>query len=93
MIQSLAGIDVDDAARKLECTVRTIWRDLQVLERAGFPLDGDKAADGHWSIWKLQEEFKLGPIANQIESGTYLLYDGACGTDGMLTVAEEIGAS
>ena len=28
------------------------------------------------------------PIADQIESGTYLLYDGACGTGGMLTVAE-----
>ena len=29
------------------------------------------------------------PIADQIKSGTYLLYDGACGTGGMLTVAEE----
>ena len=29
------------------------------------------------------------PIADQIESGTYLLYDCACGTGGMLTVAEE----
>ncbi len=29
------------------------------------------------------------PIANEIESGTYLLYDGACGTGGMLSVAED----
>jgi type I restriction enzyme M protein len=29
------------------------------------------------------------PIADQIESGSYLLYDGAMGTGGMLTVAEE----
>ena len=29
------------------------------------------------------------PVAEEIESGTYLLYDGACGTGGMLTVAEE----
>lgn len=29
------------------------------------------------------------PIAKQLTSGTYLLYDGACGTGGMLTVAEE----
>jgi len=29
------------------------------------------------------------PIADQIDSGTYLVYDGACGTGGMLTVAEE----
>ncbi len=28
------------------------------------------------------------PIADYIESGTYLLNDGACGTGGMLTVAE-----
>lgn len=28
------------------------------------------------------------PIADKIESGTYLVYDGACGTGGMLTVAE-----
>jgi type I restriction enzyme M protein len=83
------GIAVDDAARKLECTVRAIWRDLQGLERAGFRLYDDKAADGRWSIWKLEEDFKLGPIADQIESGTYLLYDGASGTDGMLTVAKE----
>lgn len=29
------------------------------------------------------------PVADKIESGTYLVYDGACGTGGMLTVAEE----
>ncbi len=29
------------------------------------------------------------PIADQIESGTYLVYDGTCGTGGMVTVAEE----
>jgi len=29
------------------------------------------------------------PIADQITSGTYLVYDGACGTGGMLTVAED----
>ncbi len=29
------------------------------------------------------------PVADAIESGTWLVYDGACGTGGMLTVAEE----
>ena len=29
------------------------------------------------------------PVANEVLSGTYLVYDGACGTGGMLTVAEE----
>ena len=60
MIQSPAGVAVDDAARKLDCTIRTIWRDLRVLEQAGFPLYGDKDANGRRSIWKLQEDFKLG---------------------------------
>ena len=30
------------------------------------------------------------PVADQIRSATYLLYDGACGTGGMLTVAEDV---
>ena len=29
------------------------------------------------------------PVAEQVSSGTYLVYDGACGTGGMLTVAED----
>ena len=30
------------------------------------------------------------PVADRVESGTYLIYDGACGTGGMLTVAEDV---
>lgn len=60
MIQSPAGIAVEDAARKLGCTVRTIWRDLRVLEQAGFPLYDDKGGDGRRSLWKLEEKFTLG---------------------------------
>ncbi|WP_419941185.1 type I restriction-modification system subunit M [Candidatus Palauibacter sp.] len=30
------------------------------------------------------------PIADEIDDGTYLLYDGACGTGGMLTVGEDV---
>ena len=29
------------------------------------------------------------PVAGEVRSGTYLVYDGACGTGGMLTVSEE----
>ena len=29
------------------------------------------------------------PVADEVRSGTYLVYDGACGTGGMLTVAEQ----
>jgi len=60
MIQGPAGVAVDDAARKLGCTVRTIWRDLRALEQAGFPLYDDKGGDGRRSLWKLEERFTLG---------------------------------
>ena len=39
---------------------------------------------------KLMANLVFLPIADRIESGTYLLYDGACGTGGMLTVAENV---
>ena len=35
LIDRAQGITVDDAAHALACTVRTIWRDLRVLENAG----------------------------------------------------------
>ena len=38
---------------------------------------------------KLMANLVFLPVADRIESATYLLYDGACGTGGMLTVAEE----
>ncbi len=60
LIDQPAGIAVDDAARKLDCTVRTIWRDLSALQKAGFPLYDDKGADGRRSLWKLEEQFTLG---------------------------------
>ena len=39
---------------------------------------------------KLMANLVFLPVADQIESGTYQLYDGACGTGGMLTVAEDV---
>jgi len=60
MIQGPGGIAVDDAARKLGCTMRTIWRDLRAFEQAGFPLYDDKGGDGRRSLWKLEERFTLG---------------------------------
>jgi type I restriction enzyme M protein len=37
---------------------------------------------------RLMADLTLLPVADQIKSGTYLVYDGACGTGGMLTVTE-----
>lgn len=52
----------------------------------------NEEAGEHWTprdAVKLMAKLIFMPIADQIQSGTYLLYDGACGTGGMLTVAEE----
>ena len=77
MIQGPAGIAVDDAARKLGCTVRTIWRDLRVLQQAGFPLYDDKGGDGRRSLWKLEERFTLGlPVKLTLAEAAALLMSG-----------------
>ena len=52
----------------------------------------NEEAGEHWTprdAVKLMAKLIFVPIADQITSGTYLLYDGACGTGGMLTVAQE----
>jgi len=57
-----------------------------------FNEENNEEAGEHWTprdVIKLMANLIFLPIANQIESGTYLLYDGACGTGGMLTVAED----
>ncbi len=57
-----------------------------------FNADNNEEAGEHWTprdAVRLMANLMFLPVADQIESGTYLLYDCACGTGGMLTVAEE----
>jgi type I restriction enzyme M protein len=57
-----------------------------------FNEENNEEAGEHWTprdAVRLMAKLIFLPIANEIESGTYLLYDGACGTGGMLTVAED----
>ena len=57
-----------------------------------FNEDNNEEAGQHWTprdAVKLMANLIFLPIADAIESGSYLLYDGALGTGGMLTVAEE----
>ncbi|GAB7014737.1 type I restriction-modification system subunit M [Methanogenium cariaci] len=57
-----------------------------------FNEENNEEAGEHWTprdAVKLMARLIFLPIADEIASGTYLLYDGACGTGGMLTVAEE----
>jgi type I restriction enzyme M protein len=52
----------------------------------------NEEAGEHWTprdAVKLMAKLLFLPVAEQIASATYLLYDGACGTGGMLTVGEE----
>lgn len=66
----------------------TIFEEL--LRR--FNEENNEEAGEHWTprdAVKLMAKLVFLPVAEQIQSGTYLLYDGACGTGGMLTVAEE----
>ena len=58
-----------------------------------FNEENNEEAGEHWTprdAVKLMAKLVFLPIADRIRSGTYLLYDGACGTGGMLTVGEEI---
>lgn len=57
-----------------------------------FNEDNNEEAGEHWTprdAVKLMANLIFLPIADQIQSGSYQLYDGAAGTGGMLTVAEE----
>ena len=50
------GISVAELAEELESQPRTIYRDLEALYNAGFPLYNDK--DGKNSVWKLLDTFR-----------------------------------
>ena len=56
-----------------------------------FNEENNEEAGEHWTprdAVRLMARLVFLPVADEIDSGTYLLYDGACGTGGMLTVAE-----
>jgi type I restriction enzyme M protein len=57
-----------------------------------FNEENNEEAGEHWTprdAVKLMANLIFLPVADRIESATYLLYDGAVGTGGMLTVGEE----
>ena len=57
-----------------------------------FNEENNEEAGEHWTprdAVRLMAKLVFLPVADRIDSGTYLVYDGACGTGGMLTVAEE----
>jgi len=57
-----------------------------------FNEDNNEEAGEHWTprdAVKLMANLIFLPIADRIQSGSYQIYDGAAGTGGMLTLAEE----
>lgn len=57
-----------------------------------FNEENNEEAGEHFTprdVVKLMADLIFLPIADKIKSGTYLIYDAACGTGGMLTVAEK----
>jgi type I restriction enzyme M protein len=57
-----------------------------------FNEENNEEAGEHWTrrdAVRLMANLIFLPVADHVQSATYLLYDGACGTGGMLTVAEE----
>ncbi|GAA2125072.1 class I SAM-dependent DNA methyltransferase [Nocardioides bigeumensis] len=57
-----------------------------------FNEDNNEEAGQHWTprdAVELMTRLMFEPVADRVPSGSYLLYDGAMGTGGMLTVAED----
>ncbi len=65
LLQALAGrsggAPARDLARELTVSVRTVYRDLEILERVGIPLVQDR--EGRQVCWRLLEprSLRLGP--------------------------------
>jgi type I restriction enzyme M protein len=77
---SPAGIDTHSMGTVFEELVRK------------FNEDNNEEAGEHWTprdAVRLMANLVFLPIQSEVKSGTYLLYDCACGTGGMLTVGEE----
>ena len=69
-------------------TMGTIFEEL--IRR--FNEENNEEAGEHFTprdVVELMAHFIFLPIADKIQDAPYLVYDGACGTGGMLTVAEE----
>lgn len=60
LARSRAGIHLDDLAAELECVRRTVYRDLDALMRAGFPLVSEKR-DGR-VYYRFLDTFRLGNV-------------------------------
>lgn len=91
---NLAPLPVKDAEGRIKLPaldnhgMGTVFEEL--IRR--FNEDNNEEAGEHFTprdVVQLMAKLLFLPVAERIESSTYSLYDGSCGTGGMLTVAEE----
>lgn len=91
---NLAPLPVKDADGRIKLPaldnhgMGTVFEEL--IRR--FNEDNNEEAGEHFTprdVVQLMAKLLFLPVAERIESSTYSLYDGSCGTGGMLTVAED----
>ena len=84
-------LDSDGAVRQPGMDNHSMGTVFEELVRK-FNEENNEEAGEHWTprdAVKLMANLIFLPVADSIQSGSYLLYDGALGTGGMLTVAED----
>jgi predicted DNA-binding transcriptional regulator YafY len=69
-----SGVTIDDLATQCSVTTRTIRRDLQALEEAGFPLYDDRSHDDGRTRWKVNGQAFKGLAAGLTVSELCALY-------------------
>ncbi len=60
LAKSRAGVGLDELAQDLDCTRRTLYRDLDALMYAGFPVISEKR--GQRVFYRFTDSFKLGDV-------------------------------
>ena len=84
-------LNADDSVRLEELDNHGMGTVFEELIRR-FNEENNEEAGEHFTprdVVQLMARLVFLPVADAVRSGTYLVYDGACGTGGMLTVAEE----
>lgn len=69
-----SGVTIDELSRLCDVTTRTIRRDLQALEEAGFPLFDDRSGDDGRTRWSLNGQAFKGLAAGLTLSELSALY-------------------
>jgi predicted DNA-binding transcriptional regulator YafY len=97
-----AGVTIDDLAARCDVTTRTIRRDLQALEEAGFPVYDDRSRDDGKTRWTMNGQAFKGLAAGLTLSELCALYfsrtllESLAGTpfrDELQTAFEKLGSA